>query len=181
MHRPATADERAFLNRYGKVSATTSMRAMAYALRGGKQAERDLVELKVGGRSLALVRRPHFHSRRKVADAIHCEDDGICGAAAEQTLLDRLHVKRGDLIKVGNATLRIIAVLDKEPDRISTGFSLGPHLLVSAKALANTGLIQPGSLIDYSYRVAFKPGIQPFAGFKAERYCRVSRCGLEDP
>ena len=65
-----------------------------------------------------------------------CEDDGICGAAAEQTLLDRLHVRRGDLIKLGNATFRVIAVLDSEPDRISTGFSLGPHLLVSAKALA---------------------------------------------
>ena len=78
-----------------------------------------------------------------------CEDDGICGAAAEQTLLDRLHVRRGDLIKLGNATLRIMAALDSEPDRISTGFSLGPHLLISDKALPATGLVaarQPGRL-----------------------------------
>src|SRR5580658_6561811 len=33
VHRPATAEEQAFLGRYGKVAATTSMRAMAYALR----------------------------------------------------------------------------------------------------------------------------------------------------
>ena len=102
-------------------------------------------------------------------DAIACEDDGICGAAAEQTLLDRLHVKRGDLIKVGNATFRIIAALDSEPDRISTGFSLGPHLLVSAKALAATGLVQPDSLIDYSYRVAFEARRSAIARLQGRR------------
>jgi putative ABC transport system permease protein len=166
VHRPATPEEQAFLGRYGRVAATTSMRAMAYAQRDGKQAERDLVELKSVDDHWPLFGAPTFIPAIHVADAIHCEADGICGAAAEQTLLDRLHVKRGDLIKVGNATFRIIAALDKEPDRISTGFSLGPHLLVSAKALANTGLIQPGSLIDYSYRVAFKPGIT-IPGFKA--------------
>src|SRR5690242_3361220 len=37
VHRPASAGERQFLERYGRVAATTSMRAMAYALRGGKQ------------------------------------------------------------------------------------------------------------------------------------------------
>src|SRR6202034_15048 len=46
VHRPATAEEQAFLGRYGKVAATTSMRAMAYAQRAGREAERELVELK---------------------------------------------------------------------------------------------------------------------------------------
>ena len=48
--------------------------------------------------------------------------------------MDRLHVRRGDLIKLGNATFRMMAVLDKEPDRVSTGFELGPRLLVSSRA-----------------------------------------------
>lgn len=167
VHRPATADERAFLDRYGRVAATTSMRAMAYAAHGGKEAERELVELKSVDDRWPLFGAPTLLPSVPLADAIHCEEDGICGAAAEQTLLDRLHARRGDLIKVGDATFRIIAALDKEPDRISTGFSLGPHLLISAKGLPATGLIQPGSLIDYSYRVAFKPGIT-IAGFKAD-------------
>lgn len=167
VHRPATPEERQFFDRYGRVAATTSMRAMAYALRDGKQAERELAEVKSVDAHWPLFGQPAFTPNISVADAIHCEDDGICGAAAEQTLLDRLHVKRGDLIKVGDATFRIIAALDKEPDRISTGFSLGPHLLISAEALAATGLVQPGSLIDYSYRIAFRPGIT-IAGFKAD-------------
>src|SRR6185312_2088743 len=45
VHRPATAQERAFLNRYGRLSSNVSMQSMAYALRDGKQAERQLVEI----------------------------------------------------------------------------------------------------------------------------------------
>ena len=109
------------------------MRAMAYALRDGKQAERQLVELKAVDAHWPLFGAPELHARPETARVLACEDDGICGAAAEQSLLDRLHVKRGDLIRIGDATFRIIAALDSEPDRISTGFSLGPHVLVSEK------------------------------------------------
>ena len=167
VHRPATKAERDFLDRYGRVSTTVSMRAMAYALRDGKQAERELVELKAVNSTWPLFGAPGFTPAQSLSDVIACEDDGVCGAAAEQTLLDRLHLRRGDLIRLGNATLRIIAVLDREPDRISTGFSLGPHILVSDKALPGTGLVQPGSLIDYTYRVAFTHGAS-IEGFKAD-------------
>src|ERR1700733_4694336 len=46
VHRPAIPAERDFLTRYGRISSGVSMRAMAYALRGGQQAERQLIELK---------------------------------------------------------------------------------------------------------------------------------------
>src|SRR3954451_18290489 len=46
VHRAATAKERAFLSRYGRVSEITSMRAMAYALKNGREGERQLIELK---------------------------------------------------------------------------------------------------------------------------------------
>src|SRR5215472_7474755 len=51
VHRPATAAERAFLSRYGRVSETVSMRAMAYAMRGDEAQQRQLVELKAADRS----------------------------------------------------------------------------------------------------------------------------------
>ena len=155
VHRPAALDEYAFLARYGRLSSNVSMQSMAYALRDGKQAERELVEVKAVSNSWPLFGAPGFTPAQSLADILHCEDDGICGAAAEQTLLDRLHVKRGDLIRLGGATFRLIATLNSEPDRISMGFSLGPHILISTKALARTGLEQPGSLINYTYRIAF--------------------------
>ncbi len=167
VHRPANAEEQAFLHRHGRVSATVSMRAMAYALRNGQQAERQLVELKAVDSNWPLFGAPGLTPAQSLKDAIACEDDNVCGAAAEQTLLDRLHLKRGDLLRIGSATLRIIDVLDSEPDRISTGFSLGPHILVSDKALAATALVRPDSLIDYNYRVAFTHGAS-IETFKAD-------------
>jgi putative ABC transport system permease protein len=160
VHRPASPQELAFLARYGRLSSNISMQSMAYALRGGKQAERELVEVKAVNDAWPLFGKPGFTPAQGLGDILHCEEDGICGAAAEQTLLDRLHVGRGDLLRLGNATFRIIATLDSEPDRISMGFSLGPHILFSARALAGTGLEQPGSLIDYTYRLAFTPNAE---------------------
>jgi len=151
VHRPASDAERSFLDKQGAVSETISMRAMAYAQ--GNQ-NRQLVELKAVDGHWPLFGAPQFTPAQNLHDALACEDDNICGAAAEQTLLDRLHVKRGDLIKLGNATFRIMGALDKEPDRISTGFSLGPRLLISSKGLPATGLVSPESLVDYSYRIA---------------------------
>jgi len=151
VHRPAGTEERAFLDAQGKASEALSMRAMAYARDNGG---RQLVEVKAVDESWPLFGAPRLGPAQNLHDVLACEGDGICGAAAEQSLLDRLQVGRGDLIKLGNATLRIIAVLDKEPDRISTGFSLGPRLLISSKAIPATGLVTPESLVNYTYRIA---------------------------
>jgi putative ABC transport system permease protein len=176
VHRPATAAEHAFLSRYGRVSETSTMRAMAYALRDLKPAERQLVELKAVDAKWPLFGAPVLSPAIPLADAIACEDDGVCGLAAEQSLLDRLHVKRGDLLRIGKATFRVIATLVKAPDRISTGFSLGPLLLVSDKALPATGLVTPESLIDYAYRIALKPGAS-IAGFRADAARAMPQAG----
>ena len=62
-------------------------------------------------------------------------------------------LKVGDRFQLGNATVEIAAVLLKEPDRLSAGPTLGPRVLTSLETLAKTGLAQPGSLIDWRYRV----------------------------
>ena len=153
VHRAASDEELKFLNAQGRVSRALSMRAMAYAR---DNSARQLIELKGVDDRWPLFGAPNFTPAQDLRDVLACEEDGVCGAAAEQTLLDRLHVKRGDLVKVGNATLRVMAVLDSEPDRISTGFSLGPRLLVAAKSLPATGLVTPESLVNYTYRIALK-------------------------
>ena len=178
VHRPATAAEHDFLSRYGKISAGVSMRAMAYALRDGHQAERQLIELKAVDGNWPMFGAPSFTPDQKTSAVLYCEDDSVCGAAVEQSLLDRLHVRRGDLIRIGDATLRIMAVINSEPDRISTGFSLGPHVLIAAKALAGTGLVRPDSLIDYTYRLAFTHGTA-IEAFKADAAAAFPDAGWE--
>lgn len=156
VHRETTEAEHAFLSRFGRVSQTVSMRAMAYALKNGKEEERQLVELKAIDRLYPLYGGVGLSPDAKLGDALKCASD-ICGAVAEQTLLDRLHLSRGGLMRIGSQNFRIAAVLASEPDRISGGFSLGPHVMVSDAGLKRTGLVTLGSLIQYSYRVAFSP------------------------
>jgi putative ABC transport system permease protein len=153
VHRAASDDELKFLNSQGRVSRALSMRAMVYAR---DNTARQLVELKGVDERWPLFGAPKLRPAQDLHDVIACEDDGVCGGAAEQTLLDRLHVQRGDLIKLGDATFRIMAALDGEPDRISTGFSLGPRMLVSARSLPATGLVTPESLVNYTYRIALR-------------------------
>jgi putative ABC transport system permease protein len=156
VHRETTAAEHAFLARYGRVSETSSMRAMAYALKGGAEGERQLIELKAADDLYPLYGRVQLAPDRALGDALKC-DGKVCGAVAEDTLFDRLHIARGDTVRIGAQDFRIDAVLVAEPGRISGGFSLGPHLLISEAALKRTGLVTLGSLIEYGYRIATPP------------------------
>jgi putative ABC transport system permease protein len=156
VHREASAGEHDYMRRQGRVSETVSLRAMAYALKSGREGERQLVELKAVDAAYPFFGMVSLSPQAPLASALRC-DAGGCGAAAEQTLLDRLHLAPGGTLRIGSLTLRVAAVLDKEPDRISGGFSLGPHVLISTAALKRTGLVTLGSLIDYNYRIVLAP------------------------
>ncbi len=157
VHREATPAEHAFLSKYGRVSEVTSMRAMAYALKDGAEGERQLIELKAVDGAYPLYGSVGLAPPPSLASAMACSQ-GICGAVAEQTLLDRLHLSVGGTMRIGSQNFRVAAMLQNEPDRISGGFSLGPHVLISTQGLQRTGLVVLGSLIEYRYRVAMPPG-----------------------
>ncbi len=81
------------------------------------------------------------------------EHDGAFGAAADSTLLARLDLKIGDRLTIGSATFQIRSVVGTEPDKLAGGVGLGPRFLVSESALRATGLLQPGSLVRWIYRI----------------------------
>ena len=153
VHREADATELAFLKARGRISETISMRAMAYALKGGREDERQLIELKAVDGAYPLYGAVSLLPNQPLRNALACTPLS-CGVAVEQALRDRLHLPIGGLLRIGSATFRVSALLDSEPDRISGGFSLGPHVLVSKEGLARTGLVTVGSLIEYEYRIA---------------------------
>ena len=153
VHRAATRAEMRFLSHYGRISESASMRAMAYALKNGTETERQLIELKAVDGAYPLYGAIGLSPAQPLNATFVCTK-GICGAVAEQTLLNRLHLSVGGLMRIGSQTFRISAALTSEPDRISGGFSLGPHVLISTEALKRTGLVVLGSLIEYRYRVA---------------------------
>jgi putative ABC transport system permease protein len=79
----------------------------------------------------------------------------------EEALLARLGLKTGDAIHIGGADFIVRARIVSEPDRVSGGFTLGPHVLVQLQGLQRAGLVTPGSLINYAYRVAFSGEEEP--------------------
>lgn len=166
VHKPISAEERKFLAARGTVSESATMRAMAYALgETGEAGERQLVELKAVDGRWPLFGSARFAPVQDIADVLACEEDHVCGAAAEQAFVDRMRIQRGDLFRVGEATFRLMAVLENEPDRISTGFSLGPRLLVHMDALGRTRLVTEESLVNWTWRVKLNAG-ETIAGFR---------------
>ncbi|MGH6877326.1 MAG: ABC transporter permease, partial [Rhizomicrobium sp.] len=178
VHRPPTNAERAFAELHGTISQTASMRAMAYALANGNAGARQLVELKAVDAVYPLYGSVGLAPALNLRTALACVPSAICGAVAEQTLLDRLHLVRGSLVRIGNQSFRIAAVLTNEPDRLSGGFSLGPHVIVSTAALQRTGLVTIGSLIDYSTRVRL-PQDSSISAFKRAAKARFPDAGWQ--
>jgi putative ABC transport system permease protein len=148
-HREAGAPERAMLARYGRVSDAATLRAMARTA-DNRQA---LVEVKAVDGLYPLYGTAALEPAMPLADALAARD-GVFGAAVDIALLTRLDLKVGDRINVGSAPIEIRAVLRSEPDKLAGGIGFGPRLLVSVDALRATGLLQPGSLVRWHYRVA---------------------------
>jgi putative ABC transport system permease protein len=162
-YQPASAAERTFLSRYGRVSEISTARSMATD--PAHPDKRTLIELKAVDAAYPLVGATVLSPAMPLSRAIAC-DGNICGATVEDALLARLGLKLGDSLRVGKADFAIRAIEESEPDRVTGGFTLGPRVMISREALENTGLITPGSLLSWSYRVAFtgKGTIEDFRG-----------------
>ena len=66
-------------------------------------------------------------------------------------LLERLGLKIGDRMQLGNGTVEIRAIVEAEPDKISDRLTFGPRVFVSLATLEQTGLAGPGSLVRWRY------------------------------
>ncbi len=68
-----------------------------------------------------------------------------------QTLLDRLKVKTGDPLHVGQALLTIEDVVLQEPDQPVSFYFLGPRIFIAADDLEQLDLVKKGSRVRYLY------------------------------
>ena len=148
IHREASADERRFLDSHGQVSVAATMRAMARA----SADKMSLVEIKAVDGVYPLVGTAVSEPAMPLSDAF-AERGNIFGALADPALLVRLDLEPGGRITVGAATFEIRGALRNEPDKLAGGIGFGPRLLMSEAGLRATGLVQPGSLVRWLYRV----------------------------
>jgi putative ABC transport system permease protein len=148
MQRETTPDELTYLRARGQVSAAATLRAMARASNG----QLALVELKAVDGAYPMLGALTLQPALPLADVL-AERDGVFGAAADPTLLARLELKIGDIVDIGSARFQIRSAVEAEPDKLAGGVGFGPRFLVGEAALHATGLLQPGSLVRWNYRV----------------------------
>lgn len=62
--------------------------------------------------------------------------------------------KPGDLLELGEARLRVAAILTHEPDRGMAFFNLAPRVMLHLDDVPGTGLVQPGSRVRHQLYLA---------------------------
>ncbi|ODR96018.1 hypothetical protein AUC69_01990 [Methyloceanibacter superfactus] len=151
IHRQTNPEETAALEKLGEISGSASFRAMARA-EDGKSA---LVEVKAVDDPYPLYGDVAVLEPKDAGPL--WRESGV--VVAQRVLLDRLGLKVGDPLKIGEATVKIGGILGDQPDRLADRLSYGPKLLMSRDTLERTGLVQPGSLIRWTYRVKMPEAI----------------------
>jgi len=160
--QPLPANLRDWLRARGAtLSSVVQMRSMLVANDG----QRQLVELKAVDPAWPLVGEaqiapkpepvtPPLADLNKVAQQQHGVATALAdhGLLAEQVILDRLNLHPGDTVRLGNASFTGRGELISEPDRVAAPLILGPRVLIASDALLSTGLIAPGSMVQYALR-----------------------------
>src|SRR5215510_953254 len=100
IHREAAPNERAFLDKHGRVSSATTMRAMARVPNG----QATLVEVKAVDVFYPLFGQIALDPPGALGEAL-AEHEGIFGAVADPTLMARLDISNGAHLRVGAAPL----------------------------------------------------------------------------
>jgi putative ABC transport system permease protein len=140
-----------------KLSDVVQMRSMLVAPNG----ERQLIELKAVDAAWPLVGEAKTTSLPPpLAGGGQGEGASVAtlltnhGLLAEQVVLDRLNIRPGDTVRLGNANFVVRGALVSEPDRVAAPLILGPRVLISLDDLPSTGLVVPGSIVRYAVRAA---------------------------
>ena len=154
LYQPATAAERATFEAAGRVSEVVETRGMA---RSPKDEATTLVELKAVDGAYPLYGRMELEGGGDLQAAL-AQRDGAWGAVADPEVAAKLGLAAGDRIAVGDAVLQLRGTIAREPDKAGGGFAIGPRLMIARDALDASGLVQPGSMLSYDYRLALPRG-----------------------
>ncbi len=150
-------DQLAYIDRSTEIyTHFTEMRTMARQEGGEKST---LIELKGVDERYPLFGRMELEQGVELSGALG-KQGGIWGAVVEPPILERLGVKPGARIRIGDIDYEIRGIIKREPDRVGGGgrFGLGPRAMVSLDSLDDTGLLRTGSLVYHHYRLKLLPG-----------------------
>mgnify|MGYP003673226690 FL=1 len=164
VHRPASDDQRAWFARSGRLSEITYMRSMAHVpTKAGENSDgkRTLINLKSVDDAYPLYGAIATSPDRPIGSLLE-QREGEWGAVIDPAILKKLDAAIGSRIRIGQADYRIRGTIVQEPDRLAGARSItfGPRFLVARGSLATTGLVRPGTQINYEYRVRLPDSAQ---------------------
>lgn len=176
IQRETTPAELAFLKSHGDVAATANLRAMVKAPSG----EFALAEVKAVDGHYPLLGAVTLDPPQPLAALLAPQGEAF-GAVADPALLVRLNLKIGDRVTIADAHFVITAAISAEPDKLVGGVGFGPRFMISDQALRATGLLQPGSLVRWTYRVKLPgaPGDRLTHAMIAEAHAALPDAGWE--
>ncbi|MGC1109074.1 MAG: FtsX-like permease family protein [Methylovirgula sp.] len=149
VQREASAAELGFLAAHGRLSQIALLRAMAQRDNG----QAALVEIKAVDAAYPEQGSVGLLPARSLQDVL-AERNGIYGIAADPTFAARLDLHAGDRFRIGRQAFELRAALISEPDKLAGAIGFGPRILMSEAALRATGLLQPGALVKWVYRLS---------------------------
>ena len=94
----------------------------------------------------------------------------------DPALLEGLQLKVGDMLMLGDATLRIAQLIVIEPDRGGGFTSFAPRVMLAQSDLAATALVQPASRVNYRLAVAAPRGRESQVG----EFVRFAQARIKD-
>ncbi len=168
--REIGAEERELLERQGRVAEVAIVRAMARRANG----EAALVEIKAVDALYPLVGQIGLDPPLALTAALELRD-GRFGLAADAALIAKLGLALGDLVEIGDTTFELRARLAAEPDRLAAGIGLGARVLMSRAGLASAGIVEPGALVRWQYRVALERAGAPASDAEVARVAELLR------
>ncbi|HSS87231.1 MAG TPA: ABC transporter permease, partial [Reyranella sp.] len=165
LYREATPEQIDFLKTQGQFVRWIDSRAMARPTKSDGRP--TLVQLKAVEPAYPLYGTVELQGGGSLADALS-KRDGVWGAVVEEAALKRMNLAPGDRVRVGDVTVEVRGIIAREPDRGLNAFaSLGPRLMIPFEAVTESGLIQPGSLLNWEYRLRLPPGTSDVAAINA--------------
>lgn len=166
-YRFATAEERAFLDQIAvKTSEIVDFRSMV-----------------VAGEARVLTQVKAVDDNYPLLGAVQLEQGDLAtaladtGAVMDGVLADQIGLKLGDSFKLGSQDFILQGRILREPDSATGGFALAPRTIVKTKALAQSGLLEPGTLFDSSYRLLLPPNAD-LAALQIEAEAKFRDSGL---
>lgn len=94
----------------------------------------------------------------------------------DRAVLDALQLQLGDPIWLGEAKLKLGAVIQTEPDRGAGFLAFAPRVLLAQADLAATELVQPASRVGYRLALAAKPAqAKALAQWREQLSARLNR------